>query len=249
MHCLFASHAGNDCIDSGCRQFDSALSGWNTSLVTDMRAMFSEAGSFNQTLESFDTSRVTDMSYMFYEAGSFNQPLDSFNTSRVTDMRYMFYVANSFNQPLDSFDVTRVGSMLSMFFGNALSYCNKAAIGQSWVTVQGSKQLTCDGSTDCSRWQLLYDRSTGSASRTPTGLLTTCGLNDAVSRWSKDGEERARVECELGQIFSWNTCVCCSLCFVSLVSRERERVGSVGLDVSVCVRARKGVNMHSGLLW
>ena len=213
--------------------FNADIGSWDTTAVTAMNFMFSRAYSFNQPLDSFNTSQVTDMSSMFHGADSFNQPLDSFNTSQVTNMSSMFYSADSFNQPLDSFDVGRVTDISGIFSGTALSYCNKAAIWQSWVTVQGSKQLTCDGSTDadCSRWQLLYDRSTGSASRTPTGLLTTCGLNDAVSRWSKDGEERARVECELGQIFSWNTCVCCSLSSWHL---SRDRGKELGVWVWMC---------------
>ena len=64
---------------------------FDTSSVTDITYMFSEASAFNQDL-SFDTSSVTNMSDMFNGASSFNQPV-SFDTSSVTDMSDLFYEA------------------------------------------------------------------------------------------------------------------------------------------------------------
>ena len=41
------------------------IGGWDTSNVTDMRAMFYDATAFNQDIGGWNTSKVTDMSYMF----------------------------------------------------------------------------------------------------------------------------------------------------------------------------------------
>ena len=51
------------------------ISNWDTSNVTDMEAMFSNATSFNQPLNDWNVSNVTNMCYMFHDATSFNQPL------------------------------------------------------------------------------------------------------------------------------------------------------------------------------
>ena len=72
----------------------------DTSGITDMHQMFSDAKSFNQPIGNWDTSNVTDMFGMFWMAESFNQPIGNWNTSNVTDMSFMFYHANAFNQPI-----------------------------------------------------------------------------------------------------------------------------------------------------
>ena len=50
-----------------------------------------------------DTSYVTDMSFMFSNASKFNQDIGNWNTSNVTDMNNMFEAAISFNQPIGAF--------------------------------------------------------------------------------------------------------------------------------------------------
>ena len=91
---------------------------WNTSKVTDMGSMFSEASNFNQPLENWDVSSVANMSYMFLSATSFNQPLNNWDVSNVTNMEYMFYDNRIFNQPLASWDVSKVENMGDMFSGS-----------------------------------------------------------------------------------------------------------------------------------
>jgi len=84
------------------------ISNWDTSRVTDMYHMFSDAESFNQPLNNWDVSQVEDMQWMFYNARSFNQPLTNWNVSNVDDMSFMFYNARSFNQPLNNWNVSKV---------------------------------------------------------------------------------------------------------------------------------------------
>ena len=53
--------------------FNGDISGWDTSAVTDMGAMFNLAYAFNQDISQWDTSKVTDMLGMFNGASAFNQ--------------------------------------------------------------------------------------------------------------------------------------------------------------------------------
>jgi len=80
-----------------CNIFD--LENLNTSNVTDMSHMFSDAGVNVTTLEidasGFDTSNVENMSSMFSFAGNYSTTikidLSSLNTSKVTNMSKMFW--------------------------------------------------------------------------------------------------------------------------------------------------------------
>ena len=99
------------------------ISDWDTSEVTDMKSMFSQAYHFNQPLEKWDVSNVTNMSWMFYMATSFNQPLEKWDVSKVKDMKNMFSHAKSFNQPLEKWDVSQVTHMSKMFAG-AISFAH-----------------------------------------------------------------------------------------------------------------------------
>lgn len=99
----------------GTSSFNQPIEGWNTSSVTDMSHMFAGASSFNQPLENWDISNVVSMESMFYNASSFNQPIEGWNTSSVTIMRDMFSYATKFNQPLNSWNTSQVIHMSSMF--------------------------------------------------------------------------------------------------------------------------------------
>ena len=101
----------------GASSFNQPLNKWDTSNVTDMSGMFAHMSSFNQPINNWDTSNVTSMSSMFRDNKGFNQPLDNWDTSNVTSMYYMFKGASAFNQSLDYWDTSNVTNMDHMFYG------------------------------------------------------------------------------------------------------------------------------------
>ena len=96
--------------------FNQNIGNWNTSNVTDMEAMFANTLAFNQNIGSWDTSSVTNMNYMFYLATSFNQDIGGWNTSSVTEMYSMFNQATAFNQDIGSWNTSNVTDMTYMFY-------------------------------------------------------------------------------------------------------------------------------------
>ena len=60
-----------------------------------MGIMFYYCGSFNQELKDWNTSNVTDMRAMFNICPNFNQYIGDWNTSNVTDMSFMFNIYSS----------------------------------------------------------------------------------------------------------------------------------------------------------
>ena len=95
--------------------FNQDLSTWNTGRVTTMADMFEGAYLFDQPIGRWNTSRVTDMSYMFNGATSFDHDLSAWNTENVTDMSGMFSGAHRFNQDISRWNTSRVTSMRRMF--------------------------------------------------------------------------------------------------------------------------------------
>ena len=93
------------------------IGAWNVSQVTNMSAMFQQAGIFNQNIGTWNTSAVTNMYSMFYQASAFNQNITAWSTAAVTDMEYMFYNANAFNQNISSWNTSAVTTMSEMFSG------------------------------------------------------------------------------------------------------------------------------------
>ncbi len=91
------------------------ISQWNTSSVITMESMFEGCIAFNRDVSLWDVSKVKNMRSMFAYAMSFDQRLNDWDVSNVTDMCGMFYEANYFNQPLNQWDVSKVTNMNSMF--------------------------------------------------------------------------------------------------------------------------------------
>jgi len=106
--------------------FGCDISGWNTSSVTNMTAMFQRATAFNQPIGSWDTSNVVDLNQIFMGATSFNQPLAGWDTSSATNMGNLFRDATSFNQDISGWDVSAVeGSLfrsMNYMFSGATSF-------------------------------------------------------------------------------------------------------------------------------
>ena len=102
---------------AGATSFNQDLSDWDVSSVRNMNAMFSVARAFNGELDwEEDTSMVTDMGAMFFLADSFDQDISSWDVSSVRNMGSMFMAAFSFNQDLSDWDVSNVRSMAQMFY-------------------------------------------------------------------------------------------------------------------------------------
>ena len=92
-----------------------------TTLVTDVKELFKDKGTFNQDIGSWDVSKVTNMEFMFWNAQAFNQDIGSWDVSKVTNMRYIFYNAQAFNQDIGSWDVSSVTTMQNMFYKTAFN--------------------------------------------------------------------------------------------------------------------------------
>lgn len=100
---------------------------WDTTNVTNMSGIFSNASSFNEDIGGWNTENVTDMSGMFSGASTFNQDIGKWNTSKVVSMISMFANAFDFNQDISTkiatdssgniyvaWDTSSVTSMLDM---------------------------------------------------------------------------------------------------------------------------------------
>ena len=84
----------------------AAISKWDTSAATSLRATFSSAFEMNADLRSWDTSRVSDLKSTFNAAKKFAATgLDLWKTSLVTTMWRTFSDANEMNIDLGVRDV------------------------------------------------------------------------------------------------------------------------------------------------
>ena len=132
--------------------FNSDISNWDVSNVTDMRSMFEDASSFNQSLNSWNTGSVTKTGFMFRDATSFNGDISSWDVSNVTDMQDMFFRASVFNQNLGSWDVSNVTDMGNMIYLTAINTTNYDALLTGWnaLTLQSNVQFGAIGVEYCS---------------------------------------------------------------------------------------------------
>ena len=95
--------------------FNSDISFWDVSNVTDMDGIFYLANSFNQNISNWDVSSVLNMGSMFKGASSFNQDISNWDTSSVIKMLGFFEGATAFNQDISNWDTSSVTSMQGMF--------------------------------------------------------------------------------------------------------------------------------------
>ena len=69
---------------AGALTFNSDISNWDVSNVTNMSGMFTNTNSFNQNISDWDVSNVENMFFIFREAYGFNQNLSSWEVDAVT---------------------------------------------------------------------------------------------------------------------------------------------------------------------
>lgn len=100
-----------------CVTFNQDLSKWNMSSVTTMQNMFKDAVSFNSDISNWNTSLVTNMSNLFNNCTLFNVDVTKWNTAMVTDMSYLFSNCILFNQDIGGWNVNNVTNMENMFAG------------------------------------------------------------------------------------------------------------------------------------
>jgi len=86
--------------------FNQDISGWNTSLVTNMERVFQAASQFNQNLNSWNVSNVTNMLAMFWQASNFNQNLSDWQITSLSNARLVF---NSSAMTTENYTDTIVG--------------------------------------------------------------------------------------------------------------------------------------------
>jgi surface protein len=95
--------------------FNKPLNNWNTSNVTNMQRLFAFCKQFNQDLDNWDTSNVTNMQSLFYQCNEFNYDISNWDTSSVTNMQNIFSYCSKFNQNISVWDVSNVTNMNAMF--------------------------------------------------------------------------------------------------------------------------------------
>jgi surface protein len=99
-----------------CTNFNSDISDWDVSTVTDFGSLFFQCVNFNQPLNSWDMSSAQQISNMFFNCNAFNQDLNNWNTSSVTAMSSVFDQADAFNGDVSTWDTSNVnGSMFRVF--------------------------------------------------------------------------------------------------------------------------------------
>jgi surface protein len=73
-----------------------------------MLNMFLRASAFNSDISKWNVSNVTNMLNMFNGASKFNSDISKWDTSKVTNMTSMFNGASKFNCNLGAWDITNI---------------------------------------------------------------------------------------------------------------------------------------------
>jgi len=184
-----------------CTAGDTAqfISDWDTSLVTDMNALFKSKRKFNTDIGAWDTSSVTTFSEMFANAYAYNNgnELLNWDTSSVTAMNDMFKYSD-FNQCLCGWDTSKVTTTRSMFYSNPTDIDKTQKFNQdiscwdvssvtdmSYMFYENNHMAqTLCWDTGTAATGSMFQSSVGSVDSTCTStgcILTACKENEHVS--------------------------------------------------------------------
>ena len=185
----------------GNSSFNSDISFWDMSNVTNTDRMFQGASSFNQDIGGWNTSKFYDVSGMFKSASSFNQNIGGWDSSRIANMAAMFDYASSFNQDLTSWCVSRISSEPSAFAGNtsALTNANKpiwgtcgkltSSVTDNYVTPSTTVTITAEyNKTSTNTPQISITSVVTNTNMTPVTGINSFTYNWLVSSALADGK-------------------------------------------------------------
>ena len=179
-----------------------SIADWNTTNVTNMRAMFYGTGysatSFSINLSSWDTSNVTDMYRMFWSTGESATTwsigdLSSWNTTNVTNMNSLFAGAGQNATvwsigDLSSWDTSNVTDMSDIFYQVA-EKPTTWSIGDlsSWDTsnVTDMSGMFCNAGYNATNWSI-GDISSWNTSSVINMANMFCDAGSSVSTFSLD---------------------------------------------------------------
>jgi surface protein len=150
----------------GCTTFNSNISGWNTSNVTNMSRCFFGCSVFNNDTAAltWNTTRVTDMSSMFQNAIAFNQPITYNTASGFWNTLLVMTIASIFNGA-------------TIFNNGAASGAAGTKMGWILTGLSGSPGILTSGSvnsasgTSISSWKL--NNSGLNANNAPAALTVS----------------------------------------------------------------------------
>ena len=100
----------------------------DTSHITSMSYLFSEANNVFYDFSAFDISGVTSLSGMFNDVDNFTGDLSSWDTGHITDMSYMFADSNITNPQISAWDVSSVVECTSFRLNSSLACVNTPAL-------------------------------------------------------------------------------------------------------------------------
>ena len=149
------------------------LSGFDTSSVENMNAMFRGISVENIYLSSFDTSKVTDMGSMFEASKTTELDLNGFDTSNVTNMFGMFRYSNITEiKGLNKFNTSKVTNMYGMFAYSTVTALDLGSFDTSNVTNMNNMFIDSKVTTGYARTQADADKFNNSSNK-PSGLTFT----------------------------------------------------------------------------
>jgi surface protein len=130
-----------------CSLFNSDISGWDVSAVTNLSYIFLSAPAFNQDISGWDVSNVTNMEQVFNFATAFNQPIGVWDVRKATTLRAILQNTTAFNQNIGSWrpvSCTNFEFFMTDKTPAIFSASNLAAIYSGWTDslLQASRTIT-----------------------------------------------------------------------------------------------------------